>query len=1142
MKKMFTRILAVTLLVLGSLFATSFFSTSVLADELDDTIQTIDPDQSLTPRPITPDNPLTPNPDPNPNPDDTPAIDEDADQEGNDDHSTSNEDQKSICSQQVGALTWVLCTSANVVARATDVIYAIVGDLLEINPATLEEGAPIYLVWQIARNLTNIVFVIFLIIVIYSQLTGLGISNYGVKRILPRLIIAVLLVNLSYIICLIAVDLSNIIGAGLRGFFSAIEQDVMANINYTAEDISLGSILTWLTVGGSAVAGGITLVATNSIGSIFWMALIAVFGAVVAVITGLITIAARQALVALLIMISPLAFVAYLLPNTERWFSKWKDLLLRMLIFYPMFSFLFSASHLAGIAIIASATGESAALWTILGLAVQIFPLFFSWQLLKMSDTILGAISSGLNRALSPVQRSVGAWATSHAQQNRERYLANSGLPGAKLRRYLDYRQKLRTTDTMNSATIRSSIATERAMKTLSSGLGRDANGNDIWKKRANRYTRNAKRSTIESLNAQTAELSHANTISAYKFNTSKIDKKLGAASGQSYLELSVQKYREANEAQSDQTWLLNQYLDANKNRENNPYEYNRLMRNGAGSLGHTGETSIMGQVIVKNSEIEERRRREGRIVFTKFGMGKHKSEFRGAIFDTERISDNGYETDEYGNPIENEQYQLKPGYEHTPWSRFIGVHKETGAEITSTEYNALSGAEREKYNKVNYFDITDDHGKPVQRVYTDDAGYMKELLNDDIAIGDPINQRYQLELGVSNIPHKKDGILRSYASTISAAFGATGYKEHDASVTAQLTSQLRSGYVNTIGQLYIAKLQSINNATKPGAFLTNDAFFQKQLNQLLLASQDDELFNKLISAQDLEYYTNVNNQKLNGVTWAKNDKGVFGWQKVPREQATIEQRRDYIKHILIPEVAKKTFGMMNRKPSNNIADSQKPDAVAELHNLLTTIIQLQTSNLDTSIDAQLRLNPDINLYDGGDPNSVKRRIEQLGLVPTKDGYDDDDDDDYGPGGDPPSGDGGDSSGGSSPRKPRDNGGSGGSSSGRYGTFGKQIKRSKQRQERQRSERDPLVLETQVDDIFDYSAGSFGQIARDLSDLFENNNALRKHSSDLASITGEHYNRLKSPYDLNDPENKDVMRQFRHAVKALIRHCLFGGP
>lgn len=35
--------------------------------------------------------------------------------------------------------------------------------------------------------------------------------------------------------------------------------------------------------------------------------------------------AARQALIVILIIISPLAFVAYLLPGTEKWFDKWKD-------------------------------------------------------------------------------------------------------------------------------------------------------------------------------------------------------------------------------------------------------------------------------------------------------------------------------------------------------------------------------------------------------------------------------------------------------------------------------------------------------------------------------------------------------------------------------------------------------------------------------------------------------------------------------------------------------------------------------------------------------------------------------------------------------------------------------------------------
>ena len=111
----------------------------------------------------------------------------------------------------------------------------------------------------------------------------------------------------------------------------------------------------------------------------------------IAVIIGLITIAARQALVALLVMIAPLAFVAYLLPNTEKWFNKWRELLGRMLIFYPMFSFLVGASQLLGSALIIAATTPFG---TIIGYAVQVVPIFFAFSLMKMSGTKTMKISS----------------------------------------------------------------------------------------------------------------------------------------------------------------------------------------------------------------------------------------------------------------------------------------------------------------------------------------------------------------------------------------------------------------------------------------------------------------------------------------------------------------------------------------------------------------------------------------------------------------------------------------------------------------------------------------------------------------------------------------------------------------------------
>ena len=112
--------------------------------------------------------------------------------------------------------------------------------------------------------------------------------------------------------------------------------------------------------------------------------------AIVAVLTGLFMIALRQAVVALLIMVAPLAIVAYILPNVDDMFKKWKKLFIRMLTFYPLFSLLFGASSLAGMAIMMSAqSGFGILLGALIGLIGLFAQLYFElWRITFTSKEI----------------------------------------------------------------------------------------------------------------------------------------------------------------------------------------------------------------------------------------------------------------------------------------------------------------------------------------------------------------------------------------------------------------------------------------------------------------------------------------------------------------------------------------------------------------------------------------------------------------------------------------------------------------------------------------------------------------------------------------------------------------------------------
>ena len=349
------------------------------------------------------------------------------------------------CKDSLGAIGWLVCPVTGKLAEAVDALYGKIEEFLVIDPISMEDGSPIYEIWKYCLGLTNVVFIIFLLVVIYSQLTGLGISNYGVKKVLPKLIVAAILVNLSFLVCSLAVDVSNVIGSGLTGLFKTIEQSAAGA---SEMEVTMGQAYGTV-IGGGALAVGAGVVAFET-GAI-WMLIPVALGAIVAVLTGLFMIALRQAVVALLIMVAPLAIVAYILPNVDDMFKKWKKLFIRMLTFYPLFSLLFGASSLAGMAIMMSAQSGFGIL---LGIAVQIFPLFFSVSLMKFSGTFLSGIHSKVQGLTAKPLATNRAWADSHRQLAKQKHLASgrSYTPSMWLMNFMSNRKTAREEDTAEFA------------------------------------------------------------------------------------------------------------------------------------------------------------------------------------------------------------------------------------------------------------------------------------------------------------------------------------------------------------------------------------------------------------------------------------------------------------------------------------------------------------------------------------------------------------------------------------------------------------------------------------------------------------------------------------------------------------------
>ena len=364
---------------------------------------------------------------------------------------TTSEDTSSLvskngCKQSLGEVGWFTCSITKKLSEAVDWLYGWLEKILVLNPVVMEDGSPVYEIWKYALMVTNIVFIIFLLVVIYSQLTGFGISNYGIKKALPKLIVTAILVNLSFLICSLAVDLSNAIGNSMTGLFNSVGQTAAGD---GVASVSMGQAYGAI-AGGGVVAVGAGVVAFEA-GAI-WMLIPVALGAIVAVVTGLFVLALRHAVVVLLIMVAPLAMVANILPNTEHFFKKWKQLFIRMLTFYPLFSLLFGASALAGLAIMMSAQSWFGVL---LGISVQIFPLFFSVSLMKMSGTFLSGVYAKAQGLTSGAMAKNRAWADSHRQLKKQKHLASgrARMPSMKLMNFMSDRKVAREEELNEYAT-----------------------------------------------------------------------------------------------------------------------------------------------------------------------------------------------------------------------------------------------------------------------------------------------------------------------------------------------------------------------------------------------------------------------------------------------------------------------------------------------------------------------------------------------------------------------------------------------------------------------------------------------------------------------------------------------------------------
>ena len=353
---------------------------------------------------------------------------------------------------------WMMCQIVEFIAQLTDHTFSLLEPFLIIEPLKEEvsngKESSTYTAWKNIRDVANILLAIGLMYVIFSHLTGIGLSAYHIKKGLPRLIVASLLINISFFTSALLIDVSNITGQTAQDatkYFSrgvTSQSDIFKDwqttsnriMSITATDADFNQKVagidkdaeteedeeneenappeetaaetdpdawvdeeedTTMIINGQTITGMAVLYANLAI--LLPVMVVALFAAFAA----LLILLFRQAIVLILVVISPIAFAAIMLPGTKGWYDKWQSTLIQLLMMYPIVALIYASSLIAAEIIRESAANNGHTLMAIFSLGIQMIPLMIVPMLLKFSGGVVNKFAGTVQGATSAPRRAI---------------------------------------------------------------------------------------------------------------------------------------------------------------------------------------------------------------------------------------------------------------------------------------------------------------------------------------------------------------------------------------------------------------------------------------------------------------------------------------------------------------------------------------------------------------------------------------------------------------------------------------------------------------------------------------------------------------------------------------------------------------
>lgn len=303
------------------------------------------------------------------------------------DNSTLGGNKQLECDGSSSTLSWIICPVIDLFTNMINKLDNFITDQLTVKTDAIfcsssDTCAAYYAAWQSFRNIALGLLVIAGLIMVISQTLGMEILDaYTIRKVLPRVLIVAIGITLSWSLMQFFVNLTNDLAFGIRHLiyqpFSGLRNEI---------DLSFGG-------SAAGIIGGFTALTLFSM-----MGLLSfLVTAGLAVLIAFVVLILRQVAITLLILIAPIAIIAYVLPNTQRVYKFWWDSFSKALLMFPLIAAFIASGRVFAAIALHNSSGSAGDASQIVGFAAYFAPYFLIPATFKFAGAAIGQIGGFVN-------------------------------------------------------------------------------------------------------------------------------------------------------------------------------------------------------------------------------------------------------------------------------------------------------------------------------------------------------------------------------------------------------------------------------------------------------------------------------------------------------------------------------------------------------------------------------------------------------------------------------------------------------------------------------------------------------------------------------------------------------------------------